>query len=218
MSVKFSAKVIMRFTKGAVILSYLYVNEQGAKIGISGGYFLFTQRDGMERKVPKETLESVVLFGNVQMSTQFIGEVLQMGIPASIFSAKGKYFGRLESTMFSNVDSLKSQMLSLENEVPTLALAKKVLMAKVHNQKVLLQRYNRDRNIITHEISHLDQMEKHIDTGRSIEQIIGYEGSAARVYFTGLGNLVPKEFRFSGRTRRPPKDPFNSLLSLGTRY
>ena len=49
----------------------------------------------------------------------------------------------------------------------------------------------------------------------SVEQIMGYEGTASRYYFKILSDLVETDFKFSGRNRRPPKDPFNSLLSLG---
>lgn len=50
---------------------------------------------------------------------------------------------------------------------------------------------------------------------KSVEEIMGYEGAAARCYFAALGNLIDPEFRFEKRSRRPPQDPFNSMISLG---
>lgn len=54
-----------------------------------------------------------------------------------------------------------------------------------------------------------------ISSAETIEVLMGYEGSIARYYFQALGQLVPEEFRFSSRSRRPPKDRFNSMLSFG---
>ena len=54
-----------------------------------------------------------------------------------------------------------------------------------------------------------------IENSRRIEEIIGYEGQAAKFYFRGLSKCIEREFQFNGRSRRPPKDEFNSMISLG---
>lgn len=56
---------------------------------------------------------------------------------------------------------------------------------------------------------------KNIDKCTSVSQIMGYEGIAARHYFMGLSKCILPEFKFCGRSRRPPKDEFNSMISLG---
>jgi CRISPR-associated protein Cas1 len=61
----------------------------------------------------------------------------------------------------------------------------------------------------------MKKIKEKIETASSIEQIMGYEGTASRKYFEGLSFLIKREFHFNGRTRMPPKDPFNSLLSFG---
>ena len=61
----------------------------------------------------------------------------------------------------------------------------------------------------------MNNMYKKVSSVVSIEQIMGYEGTAAKIYFRVLGELIDSEFAFKGRTRRPPTDPFNSMISLG---
>ena len=104
-----------------------------------------------------------------------------------------------------------------DNEDQRGLFAKMTLRAKIHNQVVLLRRYVRHSNEIHlgDEFLHMTACEKKIESAATIEEIMGYEGIAARYYFKGLSMLVDEEFRFSGRSKRPPKDPFNALLSLG---
>ena len=58
-------------------------------------------------------------------------------------------------------------------------------------------------------------MQKKLLYAKSVEQVMGYEGTAAKIYFKVLGKLIDEQFVFEGRSRRPPMDPFNSLISLG---
>lgn len=88
--------------------------------------------------------------------------------------------------------------------------------AKVGNQIVVLRRYSRSRSVdVTKEIDAMKISQYKISQCRTITEITGYEGKAAKYYFEALSKLVEETFRFSGRNRRPPLDPFNSMLSLG---
>lgn len=201
---------------GVVSISYLYVCEQGAVMGIEGGYFTVKVKDGCVTRVPKETLEAVALFGNITMTIACTRECLMRGIPVSYFSMSGAYFGRLHSTNNVNIIRQKKQIALSEDKEFRLEFTKKIIKAKIHNQIVMLRRYTRNSSIDLNEIiSAIQRHEQKIPNCNSIEQTMGYEGAASRYYFSGLSKLVPKEFRFSGRSRRPPKDEFNSMLSLG---
>ncbi|MDY6329252.1 MAG: CRISPR-associated endonuclease Cas1 [Lachnospiraceae bacterium] len=95
-------------------------------------------------------------------------------------------------------------------------LGKKIISAKIHNQKVVLKRYLRNsRKTLDEEIKMLKIQEEKVWCAKSVNQIMGYEGIAARYYFQGLSQLIDKQFTFTGRNRRPPKDEFNSMISLG---
>ena len=84
-------------------MSYLYVCEQGATIGISENRFQVKYKDGMVKSIPAETLEVIEVFGKVQITTQCVTECLKRGVNIIFYSTYGAYFGRLISTNHVNV-------------------------------------------------------------------------------------------------------------------
>lgn len=98
-----------------------------------------------------------------------------------------------------------------------LELSKKVILAKIHNQIVLLQRYRRRTELpeIERAITQMQALRKHVHQVSSREELMGYEGSISRVYFAAIGRVLPPEFAFTKRSKQPPLDPFNTMLSFG---
>lgn len=91
-----------------------------------------------------------------------------------------------------------------------------MISAKLNNQAVILRRYERGKNTdIKNELFQINNSKKKIAESETVEEIMGYEGIAAKFYFQGLSKLINPDFSFTGRNRMPPKDPFNSMLSLG---
>lgn len=197
-------------------MSYLYISENGTTLGINGGYFVATHKDGMEHKIPKETLESVSLFGDISITTPCIQELLRRGIPVSYFSSKGAYFGRLESTSNKDIKRLKKQVYLTDNKEFSLEFSKKIICAKINNQLTILKRYSKkDIDSIKEEMSQLKNSLHKVKNVSNDEELIGYEGIAAKNYFSALSKIINDDFKFKGRNRMPPKDPFNSMLSFG---
>ena len=196
-------------------MSLLYVDENGATIGIEGNRAVVKYSGDMKKSVPIETLEGVTILGKPQITTQFYEECLLRGIQISFFSKGGSYFGRLMSTGHINAE-LQRKQDRLYDTPFALRLGQRVLTAKIRNQEVVLRRYARSRNYFPDEhISQMRNSEKKIMESNAIDRIIGYEGIAAREYFAGLAQCINHEFHFCGRNKRPPRDPFNSMLSLG---
>ena len=197
-------------------MAYLYVNEQGANIGIKGGRFEVRRKDELIRSIPIETMEVIQVFGNVNVSTPCITHCLKKGISIIYYSSNGSYYGRLSSTSHVNVERQRAQAAIGSNHQFCLGLSQRIIEAKIRNQIVLLRRYARHQ---THEIDQTIQKMKnmilHLHSCKTISQLMGYEGAAARAYFHELGNLIVPEFSFQTRSRRPPKDAFNSMISLG---
>ena len=132
-------------------MSYLYLCEHGATIGIEGGYFKVIHKDKSITKVPGETLETIALFGNNNLTTPCVQECLKRGIPVSFFSRNGAYFGRLQSTRHVNIIRQKKQIYLSDDPVFCLEFTKKILKAKTKNQVTILRRYMRtsQKNIST---------------------------------------------------------------------
>ena len=195
-------------------MSYLYVNEQGAVISYESCRFRVKYKNDMLKSVPAETMETIQVFGNVQLTTQCMQECLKRGINVVFYSANGAYYGRLISTNHVNVHRQRIQAaLSMDFKM---ILAKNIVRAKISNQIVILRRYSRYRaEDCEAEIMNMRRLVKQLDTCNKINEIMGYEGATARSYFAGLGKLVDNKSYFDKRTRRPPLDPFNSMISLG---
>lgn len=86
----------------------------------------------------------------------------------------------------------------------------------IKNQIVILRRYSRDTDVDVYPVvRQMQNMNEKVLNSKGIEQLMGYEGNAARLYFGQLGELINPAFFFTGRTKRPPTDPFNSMISLG---
>ena len=197
-------------------MSYLYVCEQGASIGLADNRFQVKYRDGMMKSIPAETLEVIEVFGKVQITTQCIEECLKRGVNILYYSTNGAYYGRLISTNHVNVQRQRLQAERTKDLDFRIAFSKRLIDAKIRNQIVVMRRYARHGNYnVERLVVERQNMYKKLENAKSIEQVMGYEGTAAKTYFRELGRMIDPQFAFSGRTRRPPKDPFNSLISLG---
>lgn len=197
------------------IMSLLYVNENGAKVNFEGNQFVATHVDGMKQIIPAETLEGITLLGTAQMTTQCMEKCMEKGIPVSFFSKGGKYFGRLVPTGHVRA-SLQRKQSALYDSAFAVELSKRIITAKIKNQEVVLNRYSKNKEV---DISECEKMMRicrnKIANIEKIDELMGFEGCAAKYYFEGLSLCIDEEFVFHGRSKRPPRDEFNSMISLG---
>lgn len=197
-------------------MSYLYVSEQGAVIGFKGNRFEVKYKDGLLKSMPAESMEAIAVFGKVQLSTQCMQECLKQGINVTFYSTNGSYFGRLISTSHVNVQRQRKQAALHQNASFKMQFAKRIIDAKVKNQIVVVRRYARRSDVEAGQrIREMQYMLTKIAAAENTQQLMGYEGTAAKLYFKMLGELIDPAFYFQGRSRRPPLDPFNSMISLG---
>lgn len=198
-------------------MAQLYIIEHSALVGIEAGRVQVKYTDGLTHSIPLESLDGITIIGKAQVTTSCIGYCLRHGISVQYFSASGSYFGKLSSTQHVNTKRQRAQIKLTENSKFSLELAKIILQTKVHNQIVVIRRYGR-RSVknIDGQIIQMKALEAKISSALTLQEASGYEGSAARVYFNALNTLLNNsDFCFSGRSRQPPKDAFNSMLSFG---
>ncbi len=200
-------------------MSLLYITEHGGMVGFEGNRITIRTKEHL-RSLPVETIDSITMMGASQLTTNCMEQCMKRGIPVSFMSKGGSYFGRLVSTGNINAKLQRKQGALYETEF-ALELSKRIIEAKIHNQMVILRRYTRNNMEHAEEVSTLISQikickNKILDgTLTSAGQLMGYEGNAARLYFDGLSRVIDPDFVFHGRSRRPPRDEFNSLISLG---
>ena len=196
-------------------MGLLYVNENGAVIGVEANQCTVTYKDGMKRRIPIESLEAITIMGQSQMTTQCAEECMERGISVSYFSKGGRYFGRLISTGHVNTERQRKQSALYDTEF-AVKIGKKILNAKIKNQSVVLKRYEKSKGItLNEEQKMMNICRNKVLECQKISEMIGFEGQAAKYYFKGLSECIDKQFYFQGRSKRPPRDEFNSMISLG---
>jgi CRISPR-associated protein Cas1 len=142
---------------------------------------------------------------------------LRLDIPIIVLNGLGRFFGTIESTGNYNVLLQQKQFERLTDSDFVLATARQIVSGKISNSRALLQRRQRQnaRDRLVKAINELSALRSRLSEAATLDELRGYEGAAAAVYFNGLGDCLPASFRFEKRTRQPPLDPVNALLSFG---
>lgn len=198
-------------------MTTLYITDQGSYLSVSRQQFqVFYQRE-LRLKVPVNRVSHIILFGCCNLSHGAVSLALRRRIPIMYLSQKGKYFGRLETEGQAKVEYLMRQVICSQNPDFIRQQAEAIVLAKIHNSRILLLRLNRRHRseIAAKAIEELDLLMDRLCFAENLDALRGYEGKAATLYFQALGSLWAKPFQFEKRTKRPPTDPINSMLSLG---
>jgi CRISPR-associated protein Cas1 len=198
-------------------MSSVYLDEQGSEIKKKGELLIIEKNDQIIAEIPLVQLDRMVIIGNVQITTPALALLLDKGVPVSFITTYGNYRGKLKPPTHKNIALRLKQYERYNNKAFRLISAKGFINGKLKNWKTFLQKHlrNNPEADMAYAISGIEAILKKIENARSIESLMGFEGSAANMYFNAFGKLIKKEFQFEKRTRRPPKDPVNALLSLG---
>jgi CRISPR-associated protein Cas1 len=194
----------------------LYVQEQGARIGLEGEELVVRSKEGTTRARLSNTSQ-VSLLGNIQITTQALRALFERGIPVSFFSRGGWYLGRAIGLDTKNVDLRMAQHRAASDPAMCLKLARGFVDSKIRNSRTMLRRNHAAPEETV--LFELEQLARKAAGAEPIESLLGLEGTAARVYFGQFSGMLKGEaaklgvFDLEGRNRRPPRDPINALLS-----
>lgn len=177
---------------------------------------------GEERamSVPFHLLEGVVLFGHAGCSTSVLGACASRGISTVILDESGRFKARVEGPISGNVLLRREQYQRASDDDACLSIAKRFIIAKVHNSRLIIQHYIRDYPEMREAGSDLVVQvlaESRIEASHcaSLDELRGVEGNAAHLYYSTIGHALRCDgLVFAGRTKRPPKDPVNAALSF----
>jgi CRISPR-associated protein Cas1 len=199
----------------------LYIQEQGS-ILMKEGERIVVEKSGTELlNLPSLKINQVIIIGNCTITPAAMQFLLRKAVPIILLSSRGKYYGRIESTVVNNAEAERLQIIRSLDDNLTLHFSKQVVQAKLHNSKVFLQRHSKLKanDTITLAIEILNKYTRMAERSISIDNLRGVEGNAASAYFKAFGTLFKTDTGFYNesflRTKRPPLDPVNSLLSFG---
>jgi len=206
------------------LLNTLYATTEGARLR-KDGENVVAEVDGAERgRVPLHMLGGVVVFGATSVSPALIGALARAGITLVLLDRHGRFEARVEGPVSGNVLLRRAQYRASEQPDE---IVRSIVSAKIANQRVVLQRALRDhgeemaaerRAAVEAAVDRMEQILRRVAfMNEGVDAMRGAEGEAANGYFTVFGNLVRSpdaDIRFNGRSRRPPLDPVNTLLSF----
>ena len=164
-------------------------------------------------------LETLVVAGNVQLTSAAIAALLDRGVAVAFLSQGGKFHGRLEPPTSASLDTRRAQFRILDDAAFALELTKRALSAKALNARALLMRGRKrpagGAGALPNAPQVLRTAVEKLAHVQDTERARGIEGEASAAYFARFGELLVDPWTFDGRSRRPPLDPPNALLSLG---
>ena len=193
----------------------LYVTTQGARIGIRGGRAVVSKNYEEIEATRMIDVSQVSVYGNVQISSQFMRAAFMRETPVCWFSYGGWFQGIAHGLPSKHVE-LRRRQVAIASQAG-LPIARRLVEGKIRNSRTLLRRNS--RTDVDRVLAQLNTLASQTASAPSVESLLGLEGTAARIYFSRFATMLKNDslstFDFHSRNRRPPMDPVNCLLSFG---
>ncbi|HDQ99805.1 MAG TPA: type I-C CRISPR-associated endonuclease Cas1 [candidate division WOR-3 bacterium] len=205
------------------LLNTLFVTTQGAYLRQEGETVCVRVERETRLRVPVHTLGGIVCFGQVSCSPPLMRLCGERNVLVSFHSEHGRFLGRVHGPVSGNVLLRREQYRRADDLAASARIARAVVLAKVANCRTALMRAGRDHadttdaRALTAASAELSRIAGEVTAEAALDSLRGREGDAARVYFGVFDHLIvaqKESFRFHERSRRPPLDSINALLSF----
>ncbi len=205
------------------LLNTLYVTTEDAYLSLSGETVDVIFADDTHKQIPLHTLSGIVSFSYKGASPALMGKCAEKGILISFFTPHGRYLCDTGSCTNGNIYLRRTQARWADDQTKSFGVAHNMLIGKLHNAKYLLLHYMRDhplqmdREKVRLAADRIGAYMEVLKTADDMDSIRGIEGNAAAEYFGVFNELILQNkqiFSFAGRSRRPPTDRVNCLLSF----
>ncbi|MDQ7016890.1 MAG: type I-C CRISPR-associated endonuclease Cas1c [Gammaproteobacteria bacterium] len=200
------------------LLNSLYITRQKSYLHKERETIVIKNGDEKLGQFPALTIGNILCFGQVSVSPFLMGYCGEKGIGLTFYSEYGKFLARVQGPQTGNVLLRRGQYRWADEDEKCTSIARLMVAAKVANSRSVLMRELRnhgDNSVLRGAAEKLSVSLRRVKQAKSVEEVMGMEGDAARSYFGAFNELIRgKGFVFSGRVRRPPLDPVNALLSF----
>lgn len=205
------------------LLNTLYVTSNDAYLSLKNDNVVVQQGDITLGKIPLRSLESIMSFSYKGASPALMGKCAEFGVGLSFFSPYGRYYCSILGEKNRNVLLRREQFRFADDEDAALPFAQSFIVGKIYNCRWVLERTKRDHALRVNSERIAEQSEKlrqallNARDCRSIDELRGIEGLAAKDYFFTFDDLILRnkdDFFFQQRSRRPPLDRVNALMSF----
>lgn len=201
-------------------LNTLFVSTQGAWLNKDGANVVVSADNTELGRIPIHNLGGIVGFGRVMVSPPLMGYCAESQVGVAFMTEEGHFLARVVGAQSGNVHLRREQYRRTDDEAGAAAIARSIVLAKILNQRTVLRRALRDhgpQTDIEGAADKLTSIARRVEHAVTIDVARGFEGEAANHYFSVFDRLIVGDrevFGFNGRTRRPPLDRVNALLSF----
>lgn len=201
----------------------LYVTTPGAYLGKDGEAVAVRIDEEVKLRIPVHLLDGIVCLGPTGASPYLLGFCGEQGVHVSFLTEQGRFLARVHGPVSGNVLLRRAQYRAADAPERSTAIVRSIVAAKIANTRAVLRRALRDRPDgegrppIESAVVRIGALVPSLRGAPSIDVLRGLEGQAARIYFEAFDSLIVQQreaFSFHGRSRRPPLDPTNALLSF----
>lgn len=205
------------------LLNTLFITSEDIYLSLDGENVV-ANRDKKElARYPLHTLSAILSFSYAGASPALMGACAQREIGLSFCTPRGRFLARVSGESSGNVLLRRMQYRMADDPVQSCLAARSMIFGKLYNSRWSIERTRRDHGLRVEEsaLSAASQTLKallpQVSEETSLDSLRGLEGTGATAYFRALDDMIlsnKEVFSFQGRTRRPPLDPFNALLSF----
>lgn len=195
-------------------MTHVHVTEPTAKLTVQSGRLVALKGGEALGEWPLDQVRRVSCHGPISMSGPAAAALMDANIPVLYLTRRGRYRGQLLGDDTEAVIVRMAQYGRWQDRGWRLALARAVVRRKLEAQQRLLAKARRPEVIAEAERGLRGALAA-LESAPDVETVMGHEGAAARAYFGAFGALLTEDVPFNGRSRQPPLDPVNALLSLG---
>lgn len=202
------------------LLNTLYVSTQGIYLHQEGETVVACLNRAEVLRLPIHTLSGIVCFGQVSCSPPLLGLCGERGVHVSFLTERGKFLARVTGPVSGNVLLRREQLRRAENPVAVCEIARSFVIGKLANSRTVLQRALRDHGpdaALTRAVDAIADSLRRTQRAADTDTLRGLEGESANYYFAAFNSLILTQqdaFVMMARSRRPPLDPLNALLSF----
>lgn len=205
------------------LLNTLYVTSHGAYLARERETVLVRVEGETRIQVPVHTLGGIVCFGGVGCSPALLGLCAERGVAISFLTERGRFLARVTGAVSGNVLLRREQYRRTDNGETAADIARCVVAGKIANSRNVLQRALRDHprcagaEQVSAAAGRLADVQRRLADPLPLDSVRGLEGEAGQIYFGVFDHLIVGQkdgFQFARRSRRPPLDAVNALLSF----
>lgn len=201
----------------------LYVITPDKYLSLDGENIVIHSKDDTQTRLPLHNVEDIVIFGGRGASPALMNKCTEDNIGLTFMSRSGKFLARAEGAISGNVYLRREQFRIADDEARSLSVAKNFIIGKLFNSRYVIERAVRDHSLqvdvdkLKNRSDLLSQAIIKCQSVSDIDALRGIEGESAQLYFSVFDEFILQqkdEFRFVTRSKRPPLDNVNALLSF----